>query len=126
MPNDMATAQAALMSQMKTAAGETVTYRRGADEVELSAVIGRSAFEIVDQSGSAMQTTSVDFIIAPDDLVLDSETVTPEPGDEIDRPIEDGKTATYEVRTDGGLDCYQLDPMRTQLRVRARLKAVTA
>lgn len=125
MPNEMATAQADLMSQMNTAAGETVTYRRGSDDVEITAVVGRTAYELIDQTGSALQTSSIDFIVAPADLVLDSVTVTPEPGDEIDRTIEGGATATYDVRPDGGLACFQLDPSRMQMRIRARLKAVT-
>lgn len=125
MPSHMANALAGLAKTLKSFAGETVTYRRGAGSVSLTSVVGRSGIQILDQSGSGYQETLVDFLFAIDDLVISSVAILPERFDTIERSIEGGKTATYEVLTDGSRAAYDVDPLRTQVRVHAKLKAVT-
>lgn len=126
MPSEMANAQADLIASLKTEAGETVTYRRGAGSVSITAVPGRSNIQVLDQVGSSFQESLVDFSIDIDDLVIDSVAVLPEPFDSIEREIEGGKTATYEVLADGGRACFDVDALRTQVRVHTKLKAVAS
>ena len=126
MPSEMANAQADLISNLKTEAGETVTYRRGDGSVSLTSVVGRSSIQILDQSGSGYQETLVDFVFDIDDLVISSVAILPERFDTIERSIEGDKTATYEVLTDGSRAAYDIDPLRTQVRVHAKLKAVAS
>ena len=61
----------------------TVNYARGALNVDISATIGRTVFEIVDEYGKARSLESKDFIIRSEDLQLGGLAVTPEPGDTI-------------------------------------------
>ncbi len=70
----------------------TVTYRRGVDQVELSATIGRTVFEQDDHAGGLTRIESRDFLIRAADLILAAETILPQPGDRI---IESDAIATY-------------------------------
>ena len=75
------------------AAGVSITYRRGADEVTLSALPGSSSFTFVDDEKgiTSDEHHSEDFLILASELVLATVTVTPERFDEIDI---DGRTLT--------------------------------
>lgn len=57
-----------LSAQLKAAAGTTVVYRRGADEVEVIATVGQSQFEAANQSGVVERWESRDFLISTADL----------------------------------------------------------
>jgi len=76
-------------------AGETITYRRGDQVVELTAVPASSRYEQLDGAGQVIErTVAQDWLIDPATLILDEETTLPRAGDEIDRSIG-GQTATY-------------------------------
>lgn len=78
---------------------QTVTYRRGSQEVELPATKGRRVFEITDQGGLNTTLESTDWIVTAADLVLNlltNEQITPRRGDQIVEVIDE-KTTTYEV-----------------------------
>ena len=78
----------------------TVTYRRGADTVDVAAVIGRTLFEN-DDDGIVEKEKSRDFIIIQAVLILSGSAIEPQRGDQIDETR--GSTVyTYEVLADDG------------------------
>jgi len=82
--------------RLKTAAGRTVTYHRGVDSVSITAVGSAMTHTIPNEDGIGTQHHSYDWTIAADDLVLDGETVTPRPGDQISETIG-SQTVWWEV-----------------------------
>lgn len=102
-----------LAAQLKSAAGTTITYRRGGSEAELTATIGDSAFEAANQAGVVERWESRDYLITRDDLPFGD----PERGDEI---IEaDGESeVVYEVVTPRGVPLWHFgDAFRQIVRV---------
>lgn len=86
----------------------TVTYRRGEESVELSAMLGQS--QLVPLNTLGMEPAAADelladpsevdrdYIIQASALILDDDVVEPMPGDKIDDTNdEDGVTHRYEV-----------------------------
>lgn len=106
---------------LKAAAGQTVIYRRGAASVPLSAVKGRSAFEVVDSGGLASTIESTDYLILPADLVLDGQVTLPAAGDRIDE-VSGGITYVHELMNLPGVPAWKYnDPHRSLLRVHTKL-----
>ena len=109
-----------LADQMKSHAGRSVTYRRGGDSVTVTATIGRTEFELDDEFGVLRKIESRDFLISAADLVLNSVTVLPERGDEIDE-TQGSVTYTYEVMAPGKEPHYRFsDPYRRTLRIHTK------
>lgn len=77
--------QAALahFDALASQAGVSVRYARGNDDVELTAVPGSHVSEDYGEDGIAVVSRMQDWLIDPVDLVIDSATVKPEPGDRI-------------------------------------------
>jgi hypothetical protein len=123
MANALSEALVDLLDNLKIEAGETVTYRRGAHSVSVTAVAGRKERNAVLDDGLAMATDELEFKLEPGDLVLNSVQVLPERGDEIVRTVGT-KTHTYVVRAESGLPCYSVDPLTTCLTVRAKREAI--
>ena len=99
---------------------QTVIYKRGAWTVELSATIGRSEFEQVDEYGIVRRIESRDFLIRTTDLVLGAAQVLPKPGDEIRETVGD-TTFIYEVMAPGAEPPYRYsDLYRKALRVHTK------
>lgn len=124
MPNALTEALNDLLGHLQVETGETVTYRRGADSVTLTAVAGRKERQGIIDDGLAMATDELEFKLDPADLVLDSTQVLPERGDEITRTVGSA-SHVYVVRSEGGLPCYRIDPLGTCLIVRAKREAIT-
>jgi hypothetical protein len=81
-----------LAGKIKARAAQTVTYRRGADSVSLSATLGHSLLRVTEGDGRTRTIrTDRDFLVTAADLVLSGETVTPARGDAIDLTV--GSTA---------------------------------
>ena len=88
------TALSAHVTTLNTAAGQTITYKRGTATVSLTAVVGQSQFEDVTSTGEIRQLSkTVDWIVAPSALVLDGSVTVPQRGDQISKA--DG--STYDV-----------------------------
>lgn len=121
MANLLAVGQAWLTEKLKTYAGESVLYKRGDDNVAITAVLGRSQGEVVDGDGSAqLKWTDADFLLAAADLVLIGERTTPRAGDQVLRTMA-GKVYTFEVGALPGLDVWNwADEHRTRMRVRTK------
>lgn len=111
-----------LTEELLAHCGRTVTYRRGADEVTLQAVIGRTLLKLDDGYGGVrMEWTDRDFLIAADDLVLGGEKTLPQRGDQV-RETVDGQTLVYEVLAPGNEPEWRWsDPHRTLLRIHTKL-----
>ena len=93
----------------------TVTYRRGAVSVELSATVGRTTFEIDSGTGFLERIESRDY------LVLGGQATLPERGDLI---VEtDGSAVfSYEVTAPGTEPAWRYsDPYRKTLRIHTKL-----
>ena len=121
MADVIATGAAWLAGQLQSHAGQTVTYSRSGDSVEITATIGNTDFQTTDADGFFSQVQSRDFIFPAADLVLNAETVLPERGDTITVVVGD-KTYTYAVLPfgeDGELYKFS-DPHRTILRVHTK------
>ena len=108
------------------AAGVVVTYHRGADWVELTALPGKTDFEVDDGNGVIVEYRSRDYLIRTCELELAGTLVEPKRGDQIKETVGN-KIHTYEVmRPDGGEQVWKhADPTRNVIRVHTKLKGVT-
>jgi hypothetical protein len=111
---DMLSAGASwLTGQLKSAAGMTVTYTRGAESAEIVATIGRSQFEAANQSGVLEQWESRDYLITAADLPYGD----PERGDLITEN-HGGDLVVYEVASPRGVpEWHYGDAFRSIVRV---------
>ncbi len=78
-----------LAEKLKAHASRQVVYRRGADEVTVQAIIGRTLLKLDDGYGGVrMEWTDRDFFDAAEDLILAGQKTLPQRGDQIraDRP----------------------------------------
>jgi predicted aconitase len=97
-----------------------VMYRRAADEVEVSATVGRTIFEQADDRGLVSRLESRDFLVRVEDLVLAGSPVLPKAGDQV-REAQEGKTFIYEVMAPGGEPPFRYsDPYRRTLRIHTK------
>ena len=109
-----------LTGRLNAHAGRAITYARGAASVELTATVGRTEFEQVDEYGVVHRTESRDFLVSAEDLILNAVEVLPAAGDVITE--DDGtKTYTYEVMAPGGEPPWRhSDPQRVRLRIHSK------
>jgi len=108
-----------LHATLAAAAGVTVTYRRGAATVALSAVRGRSDDQDYGDDEGSVTAREWSFILKASDLVLGGVAVLPELGDEID-VTESGATTTYVVANRTGERCFRYsDQFKLLIRVYA-------
>jgi len=84
----------------------TIIYVRGEQFVELSAMVGRTPFEVSDNGNVLHQFESRDYLITAADLVLGSAVTLPQPGDLITEVIN-GVTCYYQVLSQTGAPCYR-------------------
>jgi hypothetical protein len=99
---------------------QTVIYRRGSDEVQLQATVGKTVFEQADTSGLIQRTEARDFLVRADDLVLAGQATTPRTGDQV-REKQDAATHVYEVMAPGGEPPFRYsDPHRRTVRVHTK------
>ena len=98
----------------------TVTYSRGAESVELSATLGSTIYEVMDESGATVQARATDVLISGDALVFGGQVTMPEPGDRI-RVTRGEQVLVFEVMDLGGTGHYRpCDPHGRVLRVHAK------
>jgi len=110
-----------LTSQRRSHMARTVAYQRGDDSVVLSATIGRTEFEQVDEHGIVQRVESRDFIIRAADLVLAASQTLPRGGDQI-RETDGEMTFVYEVMAPGDEPPWRYsDQYRKALRVHTKL-----
>jgi len=109
-----------LEEQRKAHMSRTVTYRRGADSVELLATVGETRTEVDDGYGVVVEQRTRDYIVAAADLTLGGSPTLPERGDEIVEE-RDGQSYVYEVHDLGSEPHYHFcDPSGKTLRIHTR------
>ena len=100
-----------------------VVYRRGTDEKEVQATIGKTEFEQVDDVGGAgliHRVESRDFLVRAADLDLGDGPILPQAGDQVRETV--GMAAfVYEVNAPGGQPPWRYsDPYQRVLRIHTK------
>lgn len=109
-----------LQAQLQQHASQPITYRRGNNTVAVTAVIGRTEFELDNEFGVLKKIESRDFLIPAADLVLNGTPVLPERGDEIEE-AQGSATYTYEVMAPGNEPAWRWsDAFRNTLRIHTK------
>jgi hypothetical protein len=110
----------------------TVVYRRGADEKEVQATIGRTEFEQADEAGLIHRVESRDFLIRAADLDLGTGPIQPRAGDQVRETVGSvgGQVLVYEVNAPGGAGGQPpwrySDPYRRVMRVHTKFVGTEA
>ena len=109
---------------------QQVQYQRGGESVELAATLGATTVEVIDDTGAAVRSPLMDFIVSTAALALSGIPVTPRVGDRIrvtravgNDSTVDGtmKTLVYEVLALSDSRHYRpCDPGGRMLRIHAK------
>jgi len=100
-----------------------VLYRRGSDEKEVRATVGKTEFEQADDAGLIHRVESRDFLVRAADMDLGSGPILPRAGDQIRETVggEETSVFVYEVNAPGGQPPWRYsDPYRRVLRVHTK------
>lgn len=103
-----------------------VVYRRGTDEKEVQATIGKTEFEQVDDVGGAgliHRVESRDFLVRTAELDLGAGPILPRAGDQVRETVGGvgGSVFVYEVNAPGGQPPFRYsDPYRRVLRIHTK------
>ena len=103
-----------------------VVYRRGTDEKEVQATIGKTEFEQVDDVGGAgliHRVESRDFLVRTAELDLGAGPILPRAGDQVRETVGGvgGSVFVYEVNAPGGQPPWRYsDPYRRVLRIHTK------
>jgi hypothetical protein len=102
------------LEQMRTAhCSSPVTYLRGLDQHVVNATFGRTAYEIVDQSGLTIGGHVWDFLILASDLSVGE----PQPGDVV---VADGRRFEVMALGEDIQGWRWSDPYRTTFRIHTK------
>lgn len=97
-----------------------VVYRRGADEKEVQATIGRTEFEQADDAGLIHRVESRDYLVRAADLDLGAGPIQPRAGDQVREQVGT-QVLVYEVNAPGGQPPWRFsDPYRGVMRVHTK------
>ena len=100
-----------LADKLKVHASETVIYKRGLDTVNIQATVGKTNYQIEDDSGLKIGGEIVDFIFQTVDLVINGSLTIPKTGDRVE---VDGRIYEALFINDG---CWRYsDPYRKIIR----------
>jgi len=109
-----------LESQRHQHMTRSVVYRRGADEKEVLATIGKTEFEQADDAGLIHRVESRDFLVRTEDLDLGAGPILPRSGDQV-RETVGTAVFVYEVNAPGGQPPFRYsDPYRRVLRIHTK------
>lgn len=100
-----------------------VLYRRGTDEKEVQATIGKTEFEQADDAGLIHRVESRDFLVRTAELDLGSGPIIPRAGDQVRDMVGGvgGSVFVYEVNAPGGQPPFRYsDPYRRVLRIHTK------
>ena len=112
MPDLLAIGSDWLERQRHQHLSKEVVYRRGPISMSMRATVGRTEFELADESGILQRVESRDFLIRTQDLTLGH----PQSGDVI---VEDG--LAFEVNGPGGGPAWRYsDPNRATYRIHTK------
>jgi len=97
-----------------------VLYRRGTDQKEVQATIGKTEFEQADDAGLIHRVESRDFLVRTEDLDLGAGPILPRAGDQV-RETVGLSVFVYEVNAPGGQPPFRYsDPYRKVLRIHTK------
>ena len=97
-----------------------VLYRRGTDEKEVQATIGKTEFEQADDAGLIHRVESRDFLVRTAELDLGAGPILPRAGDQV-RETVGLSVFVYEVNAPGGQPPFRYsDPYRRVLRIHTK------
>jgi len=109
-----------LESQRHQHMTRSVVYRRGTDEKEVLATVGKTEFEQADDSGLIHRVESRDFLVRTEDLDLGAGPILPRAGDQV-RETVGTNVFVYEVNAPGGQPPFRYsDPYRRALRIHTK------
>ncbi len=101
-------------------ASQSVTYCRGDASAAVQATLGRTDYEVTDESGLTVQAVATDFLVTAEDLVLDGAVTLPQPGDRIRLAVGE-QVKVYEVLDLAGSGHYRpSDPYGKTLRIHTK------
>jgi hypothetical protein len=115
------------MTSLRQAAGRVITYSRGAESVEITAVAAFSRFSRMNDAGMTIEDVIDDWLIDPADLVLGGVAVEPAEGDRIiavsPSATQGDITLTYKVLppSPGESAWRYSDPARQRMRVHTKI-----
>lgn len=93
----------------------------------LKAIPGNADFATVDVESAVASSKRFDWIVASDELWIDSAKVEPAKGHEIWHTLEDGRTLKYEVLPLANDRCYTpSDQLGVLYRIHTKLKEIEA
>ena len=117
--NLLTSAVRTLNAALKSTGGETITYRRGNDSIDIVAVPVRVRHDdYAPDEDLSLTARERDWIVWQEDLVIGGERLLPNKDDEIDWLDPLGVKHTYQVRPRDGDRCYRhTDQTLQQLRV---------
>ena len=118
-----------LESQRHQHMTRSVVYRRGTDEKQVQATVGKTEFEQADDSGLIHRTESRDFLVRTADLDLGAGLMLPRAGDQVRETVGTvgGSVFVYEVNAPGGQPPFRYsDPYRRVLRIHTKHIATEA
>lgn len=107
------------MRAARTTHGERVTYRRGSQAVDLTAMPATPLGGLLDPgSGAAVEWEGFDWFIAREDLVLSGELAEPQKGDQIVRNVNE----VYDVLPPPGGRVWEwVGPYQNERRIHTKL-----
>lgn len=116
----------AMAGSTKRLAGVTVTYTQGTGTVSVTARVGITRTEIVDQDSTTMEVQVRDWIIDVADLVISSAAVTPARGDTITETVN-GLVNVYAVLPVAGEETHRYsDATGKRWRIHSKLQSSEA
>jgi hypothetical protein len=104
---------------------QTVTYRRsGHPDLVIPTTLGRTTYEVLDESGRTSSASSVDFLISAESITMSGVVSLPQIGDLI-LVVEGTMTRTFEVLDLTGSGHYRWSDSRgTIIRIHTKLIGV--
>lgn len=117
--NLLTSAVRSLNTSLKSLGGESVTYRRGNDSIDIIAVPVRTSHDdYATEDDLSLTARERDWIVLAEELVFDGVMVEPQRGDEIDWIDSLERKHTYQILQRAGDRCFRhTDPTLTQLRL---------
>lgn len=111
-----------LAGQFRSHLSTSVTYSRTPYSLTILATVGRTAFEVNDDSGGVVEAwESRDYIVSASDLILNAVTTEPARGDRITEEVG-GETRIYEVLAPAGQPVWRWsDARRYRMRIHTKL-----
>lgn len=110
----------ASMASVNAVAGETVTYKRLGDSIEITATRGTRQLAVVEEGGAETTFHSTDFLCLASVINFGFGVVEPSVGDEIEATVG-SNTMTFQVMDEAGGKHFEYrDHARTLLRIHTK------